>query len=265
MFLFKVLLLFFFAFPVCSSVVADTAQGQVGSMAEMRFASGPEQTIMIELFTSQGCSSCPPSEEYVNSYINHPDLWKKYVPVVFHVDYWDYIGWKDRFAKPEHGRRHRYYADLGHVRQVYTPAMLVNGESWRRSIFSRNPDVKSKDVGVLDVAIRNNHVSARFEPAGLTLSNLDFNLAILGVGLSSKILSGEREGSNTQHEFVVLEHKTVRGNRNEWKMELPDINKLSKGTDDKARRYAIAAWVSLPGEPAPIQATGGLISRDRLR
>lgn len=254
--MFLVRILFFFPLVFTASfVVAGSAAKENESIAVQHFTSGIQQTIMMELFTSQGCSSCPPSEKYINSYINNTELWKKYVPVVFHVDYWDYIGWKDRFADPEHGKRHRHYANLGHVNQVYTPAILVNGESWRRSVFSRNPDLKRKDVGVLDITIRGRHVSARYKPVDTTSGNLNFNLAILGLGLQSQIKSGERAGSNTQHEFVVLDHKTVKSNRNEWELELPNTSELSRGPN--AKQYAIAAWVSLPGDLAPVQATGG--------
>src|SRR4029077_8243775 len=65
------------------------------------FESSETQSTRIELFTSDGCSSCPPSEKWLSALIPNQDLWKKIIPVAFHVDYWDRLGWRDRFAKPE--------------------------------------------------------------------------------------------------------------------------------------------------------------------
>lgn len=73
----------------------------------LRFESGVRQNVMIELYTSEGCSSCPPAEAYLNAYAVHPQLWTRYLPLAFHVDYWDYLGWRDRYAAAEHGARQR--------------------------------------------------------------------------------------------------------------------------------------------------------------
>ena len=85
---------------------------------------------VVELFTSEGCSSCPPAEAYLNelarrSRSEDPAIY----PLAFHVDYWDYLGWKDPAARPEHSRRQRLYARLLEPNRVYTPQMFVNGGS----------------------------------------------------------------------------------------------------------------------------------------
>ena len=59
----------------------------------VQFSSLPQQTTMIELYSSQGCSSCPPAERWISKYIDDDNLWKKIVPIVFHVDYWNDLGW----------------------------------------------------------------------------------------------------------------------------------------------------------------------------
>ena len=91
---------------------------------DVRLNSGSRQVTLLELYTSQGCSSCPPGERWLNEYINRDELWSSVVPVAFHVDYWDYIGWKDTFAAEEHGERQRDYARAGKTRTVYTPGFL---------------------------------------------------------------------------------------------------------------------------------------------
>ena len=74
------------------------------------FETGNTQSTLIELFTSEGCSSCPPAEKWMSGLKSNQDLWKKIIPVTFHVDYWDHLGWRDRFAKPEFTSRQQRYA-----------------------------------------------------------------------------------------------------------------------------------------------------------
>ncbi|ABG32113.1 DUF1223 domain-containing protein [Roseobacter denitrificans] len=81
--------------------------------------------VVVELFTSQGCSSCPPADEFMQVLAQRDDV----IALSVHVDYWDYIGWKDEFADPKHAERQRAYATLGGRRSVYTPEMIVNGVS----------------------------------------------------------------------------------------------------------------------------------------
>src|SRR5262245_13112383 len=85
--------------------------------------SAAEGPWLIELFTSQGCSSCPPADAYLGALAKRPDI----VAVSFHVDYWDYIGWKDAFATRATTDRQRAYARVLKQRYVYTPEMVVEG------------------------------------------------------------------------------------------------------------------------------------------
>jgi hypothetical protein len=79
--------------------------------------------VVVELFTSQGCSSCPPADELMEVLVQRDDV----IALSLHVDYWDYIGWKDEFADPRHAERQRKYARFAGRRSVYTPEMIVNG------------------------------------------------------------------------------------------------------------------------------------------
>src|SRR5438034_11825938 len=85
------------------------------------FESGETQSTLIELFTSEGCSSCPPAEKWLSVLKSNPDLWKKIIPVAFHVDYWDRLGSRDRLAKPEFTSRQPRYAAAWGGDSVYTP------------------------------------------------------------------------------------------------------------------------------------------------
>ncbi|MEL6618865.1 MAG: DUF1223 domain-containing protein [Pseudomonadota bacterium] len=84
-----------------------------------------DSPVVVELFTSQGCSSCPPADALLHELADRDDV----IALALHVDYWDYIGWKDEFADPAHAKRQRGYALAGNRRSIYTPQMIVNGET----------------------------------------------------------------------------------------------------------------------------------------
>lgn len=221
--------------------------------AELLFESGDRQTVMIELYTSEGCNSCPPAEAYLNDYQKNPDLWKRYFPLAFHVDYWDYLGWKDRFSKREYSERQRRYARVRRANVVYTPAFFVNGCSRRPGSFSGDSQGGARAVGKLAIAIEGNAVSAAFRPERADLDPLTLHVAVLGMGLSTQIRAGENAGRLSRHEFVVLAQKQIAGGNNHWRGTLPTIDA------DAAPRYAFVAWLSRADDPAPLQAVGGYL------
>ena len=82
-----------------------------------------QSPVVVELFTSQGCPSCPPADKLLHELAQRDDV----IPLALHVDYWDYIGWKDEFSHPDYAKRQRGYAMQAKRRSVYTPQMIVNG------------------------------------------------------------------------------------------------------------------------------------------
>ena len=101
--------------------IMATVNGYAG---ELTLSSGQQQTLLIELYTSEGCSSCPPAEEYLNALKQNQKLWQVYIPVAFHVGYWDYIGWRDPYAHPAYAKRQSEYARQRNQGTVYTPAFV---------------------------------------------------------------------------------------------------------------------------------------------
>lgn len=97
------------------------ALGAVDPVSSQQASTNP---VVVELFTSQGCSSCPPADEILHQLAKRDDV----LPLALHVDYWDYIGWKDQFADPDHARRQKAYAHVAGRKMIYTPQMVVMGQ-----------------------------------------------------------------------------------------------------------------------------------------
>lgn len=83
-----------------------------------------DEPVVVELYTSQGCSSCPPADAFLHELAKRDDV----IALALHVDYWDYIGWKDIFANPAYAQRQRAYAKTSGRKMIYTPQMIINGE-----------------------------------------------------------------------------------------------------------------------------------------
>ena len=220
------------------------------------FTSPVEQVPTVELFTSQGCSSCPPADRWLSRLVEHPDLWKKFVPMAFHVDYWDYIGWKDRFADPRNSNRQRYYQQSGGIRSVYTPGFVVDGREWRGFFRGRMPEFKpGPKVGRLHLEWHNDgHANVRFNPARDNIPRkLELRLAILGFGLNTPIGRGENAGKALREDFVVLgrHRQPIEVSAMKWQLPLPETVKA------QSKRRALVAWLTESDSPAPIQAVGG--------
>src|SRR5687768_11798650 len=93
--------------------------------------SGPGTTALVELYTSEGCDSCPPADRWLSSLGPKGFAADRVVPVALHVDYWDYIGWKDPYARQAHSARQRKMARLARAAMVYTPQVLLQGQDFR--------------------------------------------------------------------------------------------------------------------------------------
>jgi hypothetical protein len=215
--------------------------------AETSFESKPTRTHLLELFTSEGCSSCPPAEAWLNKLKNEPRLWQDFVPMAFHIDYWDRLGWRDPFASKAWTSRQYQYSAAWKSGSVYTPALVLNGREWReRSVPAAAPDA----AGVLKCKVAaTGEVVAQFRPVENAPRDLDVHVARLGFGLSTNVRAGENSGRKLRHDFVVLSLDSAPMTSGKAQLKLrPDV---------KANAGAIAVWVTARGSLEPIQAAGG--------
>lgn len=133
------------------------------------FESTKEQTGLLELYTSEGCSSCPPADRWLARLKEHPDLWRSFIPMALHVDYWDYIGWQDRFASAAHSKRQRRYAQEKSLTTVYTPGFLYNGQEWRQRRVSREVKFPAGNTpGILRIQLGYFRPNRRFSALRIT-------------------------------------------------------------------------------------------------
>ncbi len=216
------------------------------------FESSKEQTTLIELFTSEGCNSCPPAERAINQLRDHPELWSSFVPVAFHVDYWDYLGWDDPYASKAYSNRQREYRRQGLISAVYTPGMLQNGREWRSWYRGLKPAGDTANAGRLKVVINDGIGTANYERFE---NDMVLNIVPLGFDIQTKVMAGENKGRTLNHDFVALEHLVLRPEQGTWTFNLSSFG------EKKDQMMAIAVWVSRKDKLTPIQATGGWISR----
>jgi len=223
--------------------------------ASLILTSQEQRTALIELYTSEGCSSCPPADRWVSRLKDDPRLWKQIVPVAFHVDYWNYLGWRDRFADARFSKRQEDYQQHHYLQTVYTPGVMKNGREWRGWPKGDIPMSRQEDqAGILKITIGDDNASAEFLPAQRGRSRLTLNLALLGSDLSTRVAAGENAGKILRHDFVVLDFQqfTQASQGGQFRWKLPGLLKRTRQD-----RSAIALWVTTVDDPTPLQATGG--------
>jgi len=238
------------------------------------FSSGPLQNQMVELFTSEGCSSCPPADRWLSNLKDSPDLWRNLIPIAFHVDYWNSLGWRDPFSTRAHSLRQKIYRDQLYINSVYTPGFVVNGSEWL-GWFNRNPIPKNthKEVGELslDIIKLNGKVSfgASFMRPGSPNTKIyrssssdqfTLNLALLAMNQKTNVKLGENRGQILHHDFVVTNLQSLPYTLSSVvDEENQPISWLGELDLSLCQDCAIAAWINQMGDQQPIQAIGGYL------
>lgn len=181
-------------------------------LAACELASGKTTAALVELYTSEGCSSCPPADRQMRHLEEALDAGAKAVPLALHVPYWDYIGWKDRFARPAFAERQEWLVHANGQRTLYTPQFFVNGGELRAARTSLREQVRKLNGTAAAADIRLS--AAQPSPDVLRLSAqasaksgapLALYVALTESGLVSKISRGENAGATLEHDHVVRE------------------------------------------------------------
>lgn len=225
------------------------------SAADAHFTSGPRQVPLVELFTSEGCSSCPPAEKWMGERRSDPNLWTHYVPVAFHVAYWDHLGWRDQFAQRVYTDRQRAYAAQWSQPSVYTPCFVRNAQEWRPGNPAETTDRSSGRLSLRELTP--GEWELRFTPSSDSAHLvLEGHASLLGGGIVSQVKAGENEGRTLSHEFVALNLVHIALQKEKESADYTAVVRLPQPEIKTARR-SIAAWVTAEGSLVPLQAVGG--------
>jgi hypothetical protein len=190
------------ALGLCLAAITTTA-------ANAQSASDP--VVVVELYTSQGCSSCPPADDYLAELTKNPDL----LPLALHVDYWDYIGWADTFAQAKFTDRQHSYARAVGDRMVYTPQMIVAGAE---RVEGNNPAKVNKIIaahlgasGSVDLSVERNGNRIRImAPADKTLgSAVSVQVVRYHPSETVNIKRGENAGRSVVYRNIVTDWQQV--------------------------------------------------------
>jgi hypothetical protein len=217
------------------------------------FESGTQQVSLLELYTSEGCSSCPPAESWFSSLKDNSSLWEKFVPVAFHVDYWNDLGWIDPYSKADYSDRQRAYATAWHSESIYTPEFILNGREWK--LDSLEIPQSRKSAGSLKATVTDDgNVEILFKPLTQSSSSYEVEVALLDCGISNAVARGENAGRTLHHDFVarvLLNSELTPSKAGIFKAWVTLHSHIASPAS------AIAIWVRLKQSLEPIQAVGG--------
>lgn len=218
--------------------------------------SGEFRPVMLEVYTSQGCSSCPPAEVWMKRFKDDPRLWQQLVPINFHVDYWDYLGWPDPYADSAFSARQRQYRSLGHTPNVATPGFVVDGKGWNGWFYHRDlPMARKPSEGRIEATLNGGRVAVNYKPAKALAQPLQISVAILGFDQKTPVPRGENHGRTLHHDFVVLGHfqKTLQPVLSATsKLYQLRESPLPRITGFQSERQAVVVWVNKRSDPSPL-------------
>ena len=175
------------------------------SMENCSVKSAATLTPVIELYTSEGCSSCPPADAWLST-LKAAQKDGKVVAQAFHVNYWDYIGWTDRFAAPSYTQRQRELSARTSLTSIYTPQIAKNGLTVRG--YDVKNAVASSEAALANIELQQteaNRFEAKIAPA---LAGAAWNayFTVTEHEHISRVTAGENKGENLKHDFVVRQY-----------------------------------------------------------
>jgi hypothetical protein len=209
--------------------------------ASCRIESAPHRVTIVDLYTSEGCSSCPPADRWLSRLAAEGITPEQAIPLAWHVDYWNQLGWPDRFSQPGFSERQRRVAGRGGTGFVYTPQVVVDGRDFRpvdtarlRSRVARINAEKSTVRIEADAAI--DGATLRVRGSVNSTSPGQAWIAVFENGLSTEVRAGENAGARLNHDYVVRRLAgpfafDARGQSAlDWNIELPaDWNRARLG------------------------------------
>ena len=171
-----------------------------------------QSPVLVELFTSQGCSSCPPADSLLTELAGEPGV----IALALHVDYWDYLGWKDDFASPTHTERQRAYAKAAGSRTIFTPEMIVQGSDRLKGHDAEHivKDIRREQRSPAEATVslerEGDALEIHLEPTGDgTARPAEVYLARFLPSAEVSISAGENAGRDLTYTNIVTDWETI--------------------------------------------------------
>jgi hypothetical protein len=227
------------------ALTAGTAMAAGEVCQATRSATAPT---VVELYTSEGCSSCPPADRWLSTLKGRPDV----LALAFHVNYWDRLGWPDRFASAEATARQYKLAQRAGSAQVYTPQVVANGRDWR--VWPKLPAAAQASPVSLTLSRDGGTVTARVAAATGAPAQLSGYWAVLEDQHVSQVRAGENAGETLRHDHVVRLYKPVAA----WAAaQGTDVQlRIDRGTPEYPRRVVFVVTDSATLKPLQALALG---------
>ena len=184
--------------------------------AQCTAASGPQRAALLELYTSEGCDSCPPADKWVSELQSKRLATSRVVPLAFHVDYWNNLGWVDPYAQARFSERQRQHTRRRGAGFVYTPQLLLNGQDYRRAVLFDDIDRTLLSINQTqpqaDIRLKLSSSRALIESqvevdvsGSADRRRAQVYLALYENNLITAVKAGENKGRTLKHDFVVRE------------------------------------------------------------
>lgn len=244
----------------CLSMVVLLMATPLVLAAQCEARSGPQRVALLELYTSEGCSSCPPADRWLSSIVSQGMGPDRVVPLALHVDYWDYIGWPDRFARASFSARQRELMQIAGARVVYTPQVILNARdfsAWRSNSLARavgevNRLPAAADIGLTLTTGAAGSLDILAKASTKTVSRASLYVAVYQNGLSSDVRAGENRGVRLNHDYVVREWLGPFSVGASAPLALQQS--ISAKPDWRANQMGVAAFVQDPASGEILQA-----------
>ena len=203
---------------VLCAAVATLAIHAVAAAATCEAVSRPLLTPVLELYTSEGCSSCPPADKWLST-LKPAAREGRVVAMAFHVGYWDQLGWVDRFALGASTSRQREVASANKLGNIYTPQLVRNGRDWRDYEAALLLRAEPAQVRIQLAQLQPDLVEATVEPAQAGQPWAAY-WTVTEDGHASKVKAGENAGEFLQHDFVVRQYVPTGARSGTRKLQL---------------------------------------------
>lgn len=245
-------------------LVATTLTSTAAYAAQCEKQSPAHRLALVELYTSEGCNSCPPADRWLRKLDTRSTTDRDIVPLALHVDYWDNLGWRDVFSQHIFTERQEQLTRLGVTRFSYTPEVFVSGREFRgwrsenefrAAMKTVNSKTAAADIHLSWTPAGSNSakIAAEFSAANTNTNAAPLAyLAVYENRLSNRIGAGENSGATLQHDYVVRQWKGPI--RLDGKTAVADIFAIPPSRDGKHPDLGVAAFVQDPKTGEVLQA-----------